>query len=179
LAELIQDHNQFPNGFTLSTGEALRTLGGCLYLFFSLQHPAYITFLVSDNISISGEILNIAMVVNSANSSGVGRMWLGAIPESFHPEPVPYMLQFTNPTQFSVGSNNFGVLEITERRQIVRSFMEMIGSTPVCNVLHDLFLIWLTPLDRPELQLYRFDINSSACAQDTFEKSAHISLFQV
>jgi hypothetical protein len=128
--------------------------------------------LVSDNFSIRGEILNLAMVVNSANSSGVGKMWLSLIPGDFslidpglvNPSPVAYMLQFANPTQFSVGSNKFGVLEITERRQIVRSFIDMMGFTPVCGILLAPFLIWLTQPDRPEIQLYWFNINSSAYA---------------
>jgi hypothetical protein len=89
------------------------------------------------------------------------------------------MSQFTNPIPFSVGRNTFGVLEITERRIITPSFFDMVGFTPVCGILHAPFLIWLTQPNRLGIQLCWFDINSSACAQDTFEKFAHISLFQV
>jgi hypothetical protein len=121
---------------------------------------------VGGHLPFSGEILNIAMVMNSASSSGVGRIWLGAIPEgAFHHDPTAYLLQFADPTLFNVGSNNFGVLEIAERRQIARSSIDMIGFTPVCNILLALFLIWLTRPDRPEIQLYWFDINSSACSK--------------
>jgi hypothetical protein len=120
--------------------------------------------LVADNNPISGEIINIAMVVNSANSSGVGGMWLSLIArDTFYPDP-PAMLQFTNPTQFSVGSNKFGVIEITERRQIAPTFIDMMGFTPVCDTLLALFLILLTQPDRPEIQLCWFDINPSAYA---------------
>jgi len=105
-------------------------------------------------------------------------MWLGATPEGFYPDPLA-MSQFSNPAQFSVGSNKFGVLEITERRQIAPTFIDMMGFTPVCHILLALSLVSLTQPDRPALQLYRFDINSSAYAQDAFKKSAYISLFQV
>jgi hypothetical protein len=97
--------------------------------------------LVADHSPISGEILNIAMVMN-ANSSGVGGIWLSLIPEGpFNFDPRAYMLPFTNPTQFNVGSNKFGIIEITERRKIAPSFIDMMGFTPVCDILHALFLI--------------------------------------
>ena len=118
--------------------------------------------MVADNNSISGDILNIAMVMNGANSSGVGEMWLSLIPgDSSYPESA-VMLQFTNPFQFSVGSNKFGVIELIERRQIAPSFIDMMGFTTVCDILLALFLVWLTQLDRPEIHLYWFDVNSSA-----------------
>jgi hypothetical protein len=81
------------------------------------------------------------MVMNTTNTSGVGRMWLSAIPEGSPPESIANMLQFTNPAQFSVGSNTFGVIELTERRTIAPTFIDMMGFTPVCGILLALFLI--------------------------------------
>jgi hypothetical protein len=82
------------------------------------------------------------MVMNTTNAPGVGRMWLSVIPEGpFDFEPRTHMLQFANPIQFNVGSNKFGVIEITERRQIMPTFIDMMGFTPVCHILLALFLI--------------------------------------
>jgi hypothetical protein len=112
----------------------------CLYSLASLWRPADTSFLVEDYRPFSGEFLNIAMVMTTTNSSGVGRMWLSAIPGGSYPDPVA-MWQFSNPIQFSVGSNKFGVLEITERRQIAPTFIDMMGFTPVCDIVLALFLI--------------------------------------
>jgi hypothetical protein len=102
-------------------------------------------FIVEGYRPFSGDIINIAMVMNTTNSSGVGRMWLSAIPGDSYPDP-PTILQFTNPTQFSVGSNKFGVIELTERRKITPSYIDMMGFTPVCDILLTLFLTWLIRL---------------------------------
>jgi hypothetical protein len=108
----------------------------------ALLIPLSPSFLVEDAIPFNGEILNIAMVADTAttDSSGVGRMWLSAIPRGSTPDPVA-MWQFSNPIQFSVGSNKFGVIELTERRQIAPTFIDMMGFTPVCHILLALFLI--------------------------------------
>jgi hypothetical protein len=128
--------------FTSGTFSGTPELG--LYSFTSLWRSVDTTFtlvLAVGFLPFSGEILNIAMVINNTNSSGVGRMWLSAIPgDPFNFDPN-VMLQFTNPTQFRVGRNKFGVLEITERRQISPSFGDMMGFTPVCHILLALFLV--------------------------------------
>jgi hypothetical protein len=99
--------------------------------------PLSPSFKVGGYPPFTGDILNIAMVMNTTNSSGVGRMWLSALPEGpFNYDPRAYMLSFTNPTQFSVGSNTFGVIELVERREIAPTFIDMMGFTPVCDVLH-------------------------------------------
>jgi hypothetical protein len=98
--------------------------------------PLSPSFLAGNYLPFSSEIINIAMVVNTTNSSGVGRMWLSVIPEGSHTGSITYMLQFSSPAQFSVGSNKIGVLEITERREIAPKFIDMMGFTPVCDVLH-------------------------------------------
>jgi hypothetical protein len=54
-----------------------------------------------------------------------------------YPGPfIPYeaALQFGDPIQLTAGSNKIGVLDITERRIIMPSFLEMMGLTRVCNI---------------------------------------------
>ena len=103
------------------------------HLMWRPANTAFALFLVinGSHLSLDGDFLNIAIV---ANPSAVGRIWLGALPGgTFYTDPNPYLWQFINPTQFSVGSNKFGVLDITERRQIAPSFIDMMGFTPVCE----------------------------------------------
>ena len=65
-----------------------------------------------------------------------GTTWFGLsvdnkIGQSFVTKAV---VQYTKPTQLIVGSHAFGLLEVAERREIVPSFSEMMGFTPVRNV---------------------------------------------
>jgi hypothetical protein len=82
-------------------------------------------------------VLNIAMVSTSnVNSSGIGEIWLGlADSQTYSPSVFPILLQYTKPVQLKPGSSRVGLVEIAERRTIAPSFLDMIGLTPVRDVL--------------------------------------------
>jgi len=82
-------------------------------------------------------VLNIAIISSGANVSLAGEMWLSVTPGFVWNDitpPVADMVQFTDSIPIIAGSNVFGLLEITERRTIAPSFLDMMGFTPVRNI---------------------------------------------
>jgi hypothetical protein len=81
-----------------------------------------------------GELLSNGSGVCTLNNYGLAIVGDNAIAIASNTNNQE-LLQFTHPIPLTMGSNTFGLLEITERREIVPSFLEMMGLTPVCSIL--------------------------------------------
>ena len=82
-------------------------------------------------------MINIAIVSTGVSTFLASEMWLSVSPESFSGDlytTVLDMVQFTDPIPIIAGSNVFGLLEITERRTITPSYLDMMGFTPVRDI---------------------------------------------
>lgn len=84
---------------------------------------------------LQGEVIyDIALVSNNSRPAKLGRMWW-TLPTGYtSTEAVEYfgaVFKYDSGVQLLPGYHLFGVIQITERRSIGKSFSEMIGLNPV------------------------------------------------
>jgi len=119
----------------------------------------------SSTIPLQGEVVyDIALVSNNSRPANLGKMWW-ILPTGYTPtEAVEYfgaVFKYNSGVRLLPGNHLFGIIQITERRLIEKSFFEMMGFSPTYTVFPLLSLKWMNsvPLDNSSIARATFSID--------------------